>query len=82
MRVTKKSADAGKALAKPKAGQPTPRKELLAELRSLILEARQRAAQSVNAGLTLLYWNIGTRIRQDILKEKRAEYGAAIVATV
>jgi hypothetical protein len=29
----------------------------------------------VNAGLTLLYWTIDMRIRKDILKEKRAEYG-------
>ena len=27
----------------------------------------------------LHYWNIGRRIRQDILKEKRAEYGEEIV---
>ena len=33
----------------------------------------------MNAGLTLLYWQIGNRIRQDVLKEKRAEYGAEIV---
>ena len=39
-------------------------------------------AQAVNAWLTTLYWQIGTRIRQDILKTKRAEYGAEIVATL
>jgi len=36
----------------------------------------------VNTGLTILYWQIGNRIRQDILKEKRAEYGKEIVATL
>ena len=51
-------------------------------MRALILDARQRVAQTVNAGLTLLYWNIGTRIRRDILKEKRAEYGAEIVQSL
>ena len=30
----------------------------------------------------LVYWWIGTRIRQDILKERRAEHGAEIVATL
>ena len=39
-------------------------------------------AVTVNAGLTILYWQIGNRIRQDILKEKRAEYGKEIVATL
>ncbi len=39
-------------------------------------------AVTVNAGLTILYWQIGDRIRQDILKEKRAEYGKEIVATL
>jgi predicted nuclease of restriction endonuclease-like (RecB) superfamily len=33
----------------------------------------------VNAALVLLYWGIGDRIRRDILKEKRAEYGEEIV---
>jgi hypothetical protein len=32
--------------------------------------------------MATLYWQIGTRIRQDILKEKRATYGTAIVATL
>ena len=39
-------------------------------------------AVTVNAGLTILYWQIGSRIRQDILKEKRAEYGREIVVTL
>ncbi|MBU4186426.1 MAG: hypothetical protein KKI12_00445 [Proteobacteria bacterium] len=32
--------------------------------------------------ITLLYWQIGDRIRQDILKEKRADYGRLIVVTL
>jgi len=55
---------------------------LAADIRQLIEVARQQVAQAVNAGLTTLYWQIGTRIRQDILKNKRAEYGAEIVATL
>lgn len=55
---------------------------LAADIRQLIEGARQQVAQAVNAGLTTLYWQIGTRIRQDILKNKRAEYGAEIVATL
>ena len=55
---------------------------LAADIRQMIEVARQQVAQAVNAGLTTLYWQIGTRIRQDILKQKRAEYGAEIVATL
>jgi len=40
---------------------------LLGDIRHLILDARQGVAQAVNAGLTLLYWQVGRRIRQDIL---------------
>ncbi|MDI6688630.1 MAG: DUF1016 N-terminal domain-containing protein [Desulfobacterales bacterium] len=43
---------------------------------------RVENAVTVNAGLTILYWQIGSRIRHDILKEKRARYGEEIVATL
>lgn len=51
---------------------------LLSEVRELILQTRQTVAQGVNSALVLLYWQIGQRIRTDILKEKRAEYGERI----
>jgi len=60
----------------------TPANVLGADIRELILGAREAVAQTVNAGLTTLYWQIGTRIRQDVLKEKRAEYGAEIVSAL
>jgi predicted nuclease of restriction endonuclease-like (RecB) superfamily len=60
----------------------TPGSSLHAEVRELILSARQRIGQTVNAGLTLLYWQVGRRIRQDILKEDRAQYGAEIVSSL
>ena len=55
---------------------------LISDIRSLIETARQNAAVVVNAGLTILYWQIGSRIRQDILKEKRGDYGKEIVVTL
>ena len=48
----------------------------------MIAEARQDVARQVNSALVLLYWRVGQRIRRDILKEKRAEYGEQIVAAV
>ena len=55
---------------------------LLADLRDLILQAREGVARAVDSGLTALYWHVGRRIRQDILREKRAEYGERIVAAL
>jgi hypothetical protein len=57
-------------------------KDLLAEVREMILQARESVARAVDSGLTTLYWYIGHRIRQDILKEKRAEYGEEIVSAL
>lgn len=55
---------------------------LLAELRSLIEQARQQVAQAANSALTLLYWQVGDRIRSEVLSEGRAAYGKEIFATV
>ena len=59
--------------------KPALARSLLAEVRQLILQARAGLARAVDSGLTTLYWHVGRRIRQDILKEKRAEYGEKIV---
>jgi len=56
--------------------------DLIGDIRSIIKTARHNVAVTVNAGLTLLYWQIGNRIRQDILKEKRADYGEKIISTL
>jgi len=58
------------------------REGLLAEVRRLILEARQQTARAVNAGLTLLYWQVGDRIRREVLREKRASYGEEILQSL
>lgn len=52
------------------------------DLRQLILSAREQVARAVDSGLVLLYWSIGHRIRTDVLKEKRAEYGEKILHAV
>lgn len=51
-------------------------------MRELILSAREQVARSVNAALVLLYWQVGDRIRRDILEERRAEYGERIVSAL
>ncbi|KWT87450.1 MULTISPECIES: PDDEXK nuclease domain-containing protein [unclassified Variovorax] len=56
--------------------------ELVTELRELIDRARTRAAAAVNAELTLLYWQIGQRLRSHVLKGERGAYGEQVVRTV
>lgn len=55
---------------------------LVADLRRLIEEARQRVAMTVNAELTILYWRVGARIHAEVLNSERANYGKQIVLTL
>lgn len=55
---------------------------LVNDLRKLIKAAREHAARTVNSALVGLYWQIGKRIREDILRQKRAEYGEQIVSAL
>jgi len=55
---------------------------LAGELGRMIESARQQLAQTANAALTTLHWQIGMRVRQEVLDRRRAEYGARIVAAV
>lgn len=64
------------------AGQSLAPTALLDDVRALIRQTREGVAQAVNAALVLLYWQVGHRIRSDILKEKRADYGERVVATL
>lgn len=60
----------------------SPPARLLDDVRSLIEQARSDVARSVNSALVMLYWQVGKRIRVDVLKQKRALYGEQIVATL
>ncbi len=55
---------------------------VLTDLRSLIEQTRLQVAQTANSALTLLYWKVGQRIRLEILKDARADYGEQIVSTL
>ncbi len=59
-------------------GVPAPAK-LLKELRELIQAARGAVAQAVNSGQVVLYWQVGHRLRTEVLGAKRAGYGERIV---
>lgn len=55
---------------------------IVADIRAMIADARQRVAVSANATITLLYWHIGERINREVLDNQRADYGKRIVERV
>jgi predicted nuclease of restriction endonuclease-like (RecB) superfamily len=57
-------------------------KQLLNDIRELISSAKSRIALAVNSQMTMLYWNVGKRIREDIIKSERAEYGRQVVISL
>jgi predicted nuclease of restriction endonuclease-like (RecB) superfamily len=56
--------------------------DLVDELRDLIAQTQANVAQTVNTALVNLYWEIGTRIRSEVLGNERAEYGKEICSTL
>ncbi|MDO8915797.1 MAG: DUF1016 N-terminal domain-containing protein [Coriobacteriia bacterium] len=52
---------------------------LFGDVTTLIEAARGRVAVTVNAELTMLYWGIGRRIREDVLDGARGAYGQQVV---
>ena len=59
-----------------------PNDRLFQDIGQLIDAAKQRAAIAVNAELTLLYWQVGTRIQTEVLQGQRAEYGKQVIRTL
>ena len=55
---------------------------LLYELSQLIEQSRQQLVSQANSMLTMLFWHVGKRINENILQNKRADYGKQIVSTV
>ena len=83
-RVVAKRKQSSKKLipaAKKGGGLALP-EQLLDDVRALIRQTREGVAQAVNSALALLYWHVGRRIRTEVLKDERAEYGEQIVATL
>ena len=80
MRTPGKSPEdiAGKRL-NPVKDIAAPSAALLGDLRALIESTRVRVAVGVNAEMVLLYWDIGERIRKEILGLERAAYGKQVI---
>ena len=79
--MAKKRASKGRlpAEATPNIFEPG---KLLEDLRALIQATRSGVVQAVNSALVLLYWQVGSRIRTDVLHHKRAGYGEKILPTL
>jgi len=56
--------------------------DLFSELSQLIEQSRTEVAVYANSTLTLLFWQVGQRINEHILQNKRADYGKQIVVTL
>lgn len=56
--------------------------ELITEIINLIDTSKQKIAVSVNYQMSYLYWRIGQKINNEILNNKRADYGETIVKTI
>ena len=53
--------------------------ELLESIIGLIDQTRHLVAKTVNQELTLLYWNIGKTINDEVLNNDRADYGKKLI---
>lgn len=56
--------------------------KLITDLSKLIEQNRHQIAMQANSTLTILFWQVGKRVNDDILQNQRAEYGKQIVSTV
>ena len=62
--------------------KPVPAHSLFTEIKTLIDDGRRNVAVTVNAAMTMLYWQIGKRVNEEVLNDRRAEYGQQIVVSL
>lgn len=56
--------------------------ELFQDIEQIIQNAKIKVASVANTEIIVLFWNIGNRINQNVLKNTRAEYGKQIVISL
>jgi predicted nuclease of restriction endonuclease-like (RecB) superfamily len=69
-------------MTKEISGMKTVGQTLFSDLSLLIEQSRNMVVVQANSVMTMLFWNVGKRINEDILQNKRADYGKQIVATL
>ena len=55
---------------------------VVADIKTLVEQSKSNVALAINAEITLLYWRVGKRINDEVLQNKRAEYGKQIVQSL
>lgn len=55
---------------------------LFSDISSLIQTSKQQLGVAVNSAMSMLYWQIGRRINDEVLQNTRAEYGKQIVVSL
>jgi len=56
--------------------------KLFTDLADIIESRKQVMYRQANSGAVLMFWEVGTRINVELLRNERAEYGKRIVATL
>ncbi|MDQ1859317.1 DUF1016 N-terminal domain-containing protein [Chryseobacterium sp. WLY505] len=54
----------------------------MTDLKELVDKTRSQVAAQVNSAMVVLYWEIGKRINEDVLDNKRAEYGKEVIVQI
>lgn len=55
---------------------------LFAEIVTLIENSQHQVVSVVNSSLTMLFWQVGKKVNENILQNKRADYGKQTVSTL
>jgi predicted nuclease of restriction endonuclease-like (RecB) superfamily len=79
--MAKKRSQSDRKIPASRGKQAAPQK-LVDDLRALIDASRAGVARAVNSAVVLLYWEVGHRIRTEVLRSRRAAYGGEILSTV
>jgi len=69
-------------LKQSRGGESASDNVLYTNIRQLIEESKQRVFTSVNAEITMLYWNIGKYINENLKTGKSSDYGKNILPTL
>lgn len=56
--------------------------QLIIDLKELVDKTKSQVAVQVNSAMVVLYWKIGQRINEDVLGNKRAEYGKEVILQI
>jgi len=63
-------------------GSIVTRERLFEQIAVLIKQARGNVACAIDREMVLLYWNIGKILKEEVVKNKRAEYGALVIQSM